>query len=286
MDALVAIAEEGSVTSAAAALGITQPAVSTRLKSLEQQVGASLFHRSRAGMDLTPAGAELLGVVRRAYAELGEATRSLQMSASQTEGVVKIGSECFTSFHWLDRVVSHFRKDYPRVELDVDLSPVGDRIDQVLDGTLDVHFTTVVKKSPHLRARELFPDEIVALVHPDHPFAAKRSLTAQDFKDQTVIVYHESKSDLVTQVLRPAHVRPTRIVQAKVTEGAMQMAESQLGIAVMASWIAEPQIKSGTLTPVRITRSGLKRHWHAVTRRRGPLYVERFVDSVVAVGRG
>src|SRR6476660_1737962 len=84
LNALLAVADAGTVTKAARLLHLEQPAVSRQLKLLETELGLTLFERSRSGMVLTDSGDVLVGYARRAVAELEKAEAELRADRAGT----------------------------------------------------------------------------------------------------------------------------------------------------------------------------------------------------------
>ena len=73
----LAVVETQSVTCAARVCGYSQPAVSGHIKAIEKELGVNLFHRDRAGMQLTSAGKQFIAGANRALSQLGELERAL-----------------------------------------------------------------------------------------------------------------------------------------------------------------------------------------------------------------
>jgi len=90
LQVFLAIAEHGSLRKAADVLGVQPPAVSYRLKSLEERIGASLFVRTTRSVSLTDAGRALLARARPAITELGDAIEDARASGAVRKGAVRI----------------------------------------------------------------------------------------------------------------------------------------------------------------------------------------------------
>ena len=87
---------------------------------------------------------------------------------------------------------------------------------------------------------------------------------------------------LFRRVLMPAGVRPRRITPIELTEGIVEMACSNLGVAVLARWAVAPALRARRIRGVRIERAGFRRHWFATLVRdpRRPAHLEGFVDQL------
>ncbi|MFE7485271.1 LysR family transcriptional regulator [Streptomyces sp. NPDC057552] len=139
--ALVAVAEAGSITRAAAHLGYTAPALSQQLAKLEREAGAVLLVRHHRGARLTAAG-ELLAVrARRVLDELDQARHELARLSGLSGGRLRVGTFTTAGVHLLPPVLSAFRRAHPDVELTVtEYEPPGG-VAAVVAGEVDLALT-------------------------------------------------------------------------------------------------------------------------------------------------
>ncbi|MFJ8886675.1 LysR family transcriptional regulator [Streptomyces sp. NPDC102402] len=117
--ALVAVAEAGSITKAAARLGYTAPALSQQLAKLEREAGAALLVRHHRGARLTAAGELLAGRARRVLDEMDQARHELARLAGLSGGRLRVGTFVTAGIHLLPPVLTAFRRAHPDVELAV-----------------------------------------------------------------------------------------------------------------------------------------------------------------------
>lgn len=282
--AVAAVAETGSVTTAARTLNVTQPALSYQIRQLETLLEAEIFDRTRDGMIPTPAGERLVRAARGVEAELERAERDVERILAGDEGLLRISSECFTAYHWLPGVLRNFRLEYPEVQVEIDVTTSRRPLEALRHGDLDLVLTTVPPTGSGFQVTPLFDDEIVAVMPPDHPLASSSFLSAADFADQSVLVFSEEASDLFNLVLRPAGVSPRYVADVRVTEAIVEMVKAGLGISVLASWVVQPELEAGELVSVRVTREGICRSWTGITYPEGgtPAYVPCFLSALVA----
>lgn len=277
--AMAAVAEFGSVRTAARVLTITPPAVSYQISQLSAALGTPLFERTRDGMVPTPVGERLARAARTVERELDRVEMDIQSMQAGGEGLLRISSVCFTAYHWLAFVLKRFREEYPDVHVEVDVDASRRPLEAVARGELDVVLTTEPPTGPGVRVTPLFDDEIVAVMPPDHPLASRKYLTPRHFANESVLVFSEEVSDLFNLVLRPAGVRPRYVAEVRVTEAIVAMVKAGVGISALASWIVKPELESGELVAVRVTRRGIRRSWSGVTRAKGPApaYIDHFL---------
>ncbi|MEP1206820.1 MAG: LysR family transcriptional regulator [Rhizobiaceae bacterium] len=117
--ALLATVEEGSLSAAARALGLTQPTLGRQVKALEEDLGIVIFERNGAALELTPSGIELLQHVRT----MRDAANSISLAASaqsqSIEGTVCITASDVFSVYILPPILKHLRTTAPRLKIEV-----------------------------------------------------------------------------------------------------------------------------------------------------------------------
>lgn len=265
----IALADAGSATVAAERLHISQPGVSYHLRKLERAVGATLFHRGAAGLVPTVEGEVLVERARTILADLDRLVGEVRAVAAGDGHTIRVSSACFTNYHWLPAVLRAFGSDRGRVRVELDVDP-GRRPFEALDrGSLDVALTTLPPEGGPFDLHRLFDDEIMAIVHPDHPFAGRAWLEPADFSDQSVVVFDRTRSDLFNLALAPTGVRPRDVTDVPVTEALLELVRAGMAVSAMASWVAQPDLDGGLVRAIRIGRKGLHRTWWAVVSSRG-----------------
>ncbi|MGY3062767.1 DNA-binding transcriptional LysR family regulator [Streptomyces sp. TE3672] len=141
--ALVAVAEAGSITRAAARLGYTAPALSQQLAKLEREAGAALLVRHHRGARLTAAGELLAGRARRILDEMDQARHELARLSGLSGGRLRVGTFTTAGVHLLPPVLSAFRRAHPDVELAVTEYEPPRGVAAVAAGEVDLALTHV-----------------------------------------------------------------------------------------------------------------------------------------------
>ncbi|MER5553910.1 LysR family transcriptional regulator [Streptomyces sp. NPDC002793] len=165
--ALVAVAEAGSITRAAARLGYTAPALSQQLAKLEREAGAALLVRHHRGARLTAAGELLAGRARRVLDEMDQARHELARLAGLSGGRLRVGTFVTAGIHLLPPVLTAFRRAHPDVELAVtDYEPPAG-VAAVASGDVDLALTHAYEPAAAeplpagVRAEPLLVEELV-----------------------------------------------------------------------------------------------------------------------------
>ena len=191
----LAVAREQSVSGAASALHITQPALSRQLMDLERELGTQLFLRGSRGrpVELTEAGRhlrlraeELVTLADRTVEELAE-------RESELSGVVYIGAGETEGMRLLAKAAGRVRQRHPRVRFRL-YSGIAEDVTERLDqGLLD--FGVLVGESA-LQKYDYLPlpasDVWGVLLRQDHPLAARESVSARELLSEPLIVSRQA----------------------------------------------------------------------------------------------
>jgi LysR family transcriptional regulator for metE and metH len=278
---VAAVAEEGSVTRAATRLHLTQSALSHQLRDAEDLLGRRLFERRSRKMILTPAGERLLRSARAVMDEIAQAEKEISGSKSETHGVVRLTTQCYTAYHWLPSRLKRFQKKYPAVEVELVPEATSNPFEPLLGERLDIAITHAPVRNRKIHYTPLFRDEMVVIVAPGHQWAAKPFVSAEDFADEDLIIYPpKSESSVLLQFLNPARIAPRRIREVMLTEAIVALVKERMGVAVVTRWSVAPQLASGELAAVRLTRAGFYREWSVAQLRsksKAP-YLEDFIQ--------
>jgi DNA-binding transcriptional LysR family regulator len=175
------IAEHAHLGRAAAALGLSQPALSKSLRRLERALQAKLVKRTPKGVALTLEGVTLLARVSELRASLKSVAREISEVGAGRVGRVRIGAGLAISEQFLSAAFASFLERWPRASLQVTLSDNDLMIPALRNGDLDLivnyHPPTLLDG---LIFEQLFSDRYVISVSADHPLTRKQRVTLAD----------------------------------------------------------------------------------------------------------
>jgi LysR family transcriptional regulator for metE and metH len=277
---IVAVTEEKSVTRAGERLHLTQSALSHQLRDIEERLGTPLFLRLNKRMLPTQAGERLLETARRVLGELKRVEDDIAQMASHRQGALRLSTECYTCYHWLPDLLKEFNRKFPGVEVQIALEATHQPIQALLNGKLDLAIVSDAPRDKRLRYHPLFKDEVVAIMKPDHPLAARPYIRPKDLVDQHLFLYVEPKDSTLFQLLlNPAGVTPAKCSQVQLTEAILEMVKAGLGVSAMARWAVKEQVEAGQIVARPLTSKGLHRQWSAAMLNNDftPPYANEFV---------
>lgn len=276
-----AVAEEGNISRAGIQLNLTQSALSHQLRSIEDRLGVRLFLRHNKRMTLSKSGTRLLQSADQILEELKRAEEDIKRIASNKEGLLRICTQCYTAYHWLPSILKVFHRKFPNVDVQIVTEATSSPIEYLVERKLDLAIVPETIRERQIIFEPLFQDSLVVVMHPDNPLAGKRFVNAGDFTDQNLFIYSKSLEDYTfyNRLLAPAGIIPRRVSQIQLTEGILEMVKAGLGIAVLARWAVDPELKRHTIKALPLTRKGFMRQWSVATLKNGPMpgYMDSFI---------
>jgi len=236
VQAFIAIADEGGFGRAAAALHITQTALSRRLQNLEAFLGVKLVERTTRSVALTRIGADFLPQARRLLGDLAAALTEIRETGKAMRGDVTIGCIPTASVHYLPRVIRAYAARHPsnRVRvLDLPSPEVADAVQR-----REVEFGIGMQSGgtpPELTATRLFEDRYVVVCRTDHALARKKRVTWKELEPHALVLSgHESGARALVEVaLRAKHVKLGSHHEVQRSSTAVSMVAEGIGIAVV-----------------------------------------------------
>ncbi|NPC52178.1 LysR family transcriptional regulator [Corallococcus sp. AB032C] len=266
---VLALAAAGTTARAAAALHLTQPAVSRALLAAEERLGARLFDRTPRGLVPTPAGQELVAGATRILVELGDLEHRVRAPVAPSIRL-RLVCECYTAYHWLPSALVTLRKSLPGLHLSLAVEHTQDPVPALVAGELDVALlTTSTVPRAGLESRPLFSDEIIFVVAASHPLASRRALTREDLREHIVLTGQTPAAEshwFMTQVFGRERPR-LRVERLPLTEAILDVARAGLGVAVLSEWISTPHLGKGDLVVKRLASGPLRRPWRMAWRK-------------------
>lgn len=177
-----AIAQTRSVTGAAEAMSLSQPAVSHALKRLRTLMGDPLFVRGRDGLVLTPRAEGSVAEVKAILAAVGRVLKTEGFDPTTTARSFRFGASDYAMMTTIPAIVGKLRAVAPQASIDV-AHIEADLLPRLEKGELDLAFVGASHPDGHFLSRELFRERFVGLVCQRHPLAIKAGQGALTLKD-------------------------------------------------------------------------------------------------------
>ena len=193
-----AVAQTGSLTRAGIELGISEPAISQRVKALERYLGAKLYQAAGGRVHLTATGEQLLAAAVRLFDQLEEIESGL--AESESSGTITIASEDVAQLYLLPGVVRRFTRDHPRVKLRLISRSRAQTVDAVRENQADLGVIAQGPTAPGLIFHPWQTFDGFVLIPVGHPLVRRGIPKVSDLLNEATVaryplVIAESQQD-------------------------------------------------------------------------------------------
>lgn len=265
LQAFIAVMQQKSVSKAAKQLHLTQPAISKRLRGLEQELEVRLFDHIGRQIQPTAAALRLLPQAERWLADYQEIRRSLNEGQQDIAGRLTIGTSHHIGLHHLPLLLKGFVQRYPKVALEIRFVDSEQAHQAVLAGELELAFLTLPpERHTRLSYQEIWLDDLLFVAAPFHPLAQAKNLALADLLPFPAIL--PSASTYTSQITLAAFAQQQLKPQATMTTNPLESIRMLVSIGL--GWSALPQtllndeLSVLSLTDVEPLQRRLGMVWH------------------------
>jgi LysR family hydrogen peroxide-inducible transcriptional activator len=184
----VAVARTGNFSRAAEQCHVAQPSLSQQIQKLEEELGERLFDRMKRTAKPTPHGEAFLRRAVRILEEVDAAQREAREANGLLRGKLAVGVLPTIAPYLLTGVWVAFSERFPGIETEVHEDTTAQLLKQLLAYELDFALVSRPIDEARFEVRELFREELKLALPPEHPLVKKRSVTAEDLRDEPLIV--------------------------------------------------------------------------------------------------
>jgi DNA-binding transcriptional LysR family regulator len=255
--AFCAVVERRSFSQAAERLGVTQPAVSLQVRSLEKRLGRRLLDRSgrrveptEAGLRLYRGAQRLLALEEQLVAEVADA------GEGALAGELAIGASTGPAAIVVPLLLCEFQRHNPGVHVALTVGDTQRIVDEVAERRLELGIVGAARRHRGVRFEPFLRDEIVLAVPPGHRFAG-RSLTLDELREEPLIVMQEGAGvrQIVEDELRRAGVRLRELdvrLELGLQESVRSAVQAGYGVTFISRRAVESDLAAGTLAEARV----------------------------------
>ncbi|CAN5242226.1 LysR family transcriptional regulator [soil metagenome] len=270
VEAFVEAVRLGSITRAAAAMELTQPTVTARLRGLEVELAAQLLVRGRRGVSLTPAG-------RRFLPRANAALEALRRGASEARGeraratVLAVGIASDLALYLAPAALARLARRYPDVEVTVRSGHSRFIADLVRAEETETGLISQLVTLPDLAARPLFSEAVPVVVTRGHRLARRPSVQLQQLAEEGLVV-REPAAFLRTLTLAffaAGGTAPRIVMELDNTEACKRIVLSGLGAALLPEMSIRSELAGGDLVALRVEGHPAPRRTIHVLQRQG-----------------
>lgn len=288
--AFAILAQTGSFTQAARELHLTQSAISHSIKALEADVHCRLLDRLGKKVTLTQAGEQFLAHTRKILQEMETARQGLDELGRWGHGRLRLGASLTACQYLLPPVLREFKESFPHCALQIEPGDTSHAMELLRQHRIDLAVVVEPRLEPQFALQPLFTDELQFIMSPLHPWAKAGRVDRSQIVKQNYILYTKASYlyEMIGAYFLAEEVELPTSIELGNMEAIKELVKLGLGISVLAPWVAQAEIRAGSLVALPLGKRKLKRRWGLLSwrERRRSLAEETFAGLCVSVAAG
>jgi len=286
LECFLAVAEELHFTRAAQRLHLSQPPLSRHIKELEEELGVTLFQRTRRSVTLTDAGKAYEQRVHSILSQLEQAREEARRIQRGEMGTLTIGFVGALAYEFLPGLLRRYRARMPKVHLVLrDLVP-AEQIEALAVGRIDVGFAGIRPDDcgPEVAHRVLRRERMVAALPDSHPLAKRKRIPLEALAEEPWVVMGRSVSPTYDRFIRrlcaQAGFSPRVEQEAARAQAMLGLVATGLGVTIVPEMITK--LPSPGVVFLRLNQRLIYEHVVLWWAQRGSSLTAAFLDRLSA----
>jgi len=269
VEAFLAVGTFGGFRRAADALRVTQPAISARIRALEQSLGVPLFLRSQTGLALSAAGRAFRPHAEQLLHAVALARQAVHDLRPASGSALQIAAALSICTYVLPDALARFSAGHPSVRLTVKTGTSEEILEMVLHDQVQLGIMRALGHA-EVESTPLYADQLVLIAGPSHRLADRRQVRLADLAGEALILFGRSASfrDDTEAIFHQAGVVPGSIMELDNIEAAKKMVERGLGISLVPASVVAAELAAGALTELDLGDAAPARREIVAVRRR------------------
>lgn len=273
VETFLAVVTYGGFHRAAEALHVSQPAISARIRALEDSLGVKLFIRIHANLTLSTAGKALRPHAEQLLRNVALARQAVHELQPSARGALNIAAALSICTYFLPDVMKDYQSANPKVMVSLRSGTSLQVLKMVLDGEADIGIARSLNH-PEVETMTLRDDPLILVGHPAHTALRERRVTLEEVEAWPLIFYDRGSSDwtLTQGMFRRTGLLPNVVLEVETIEAAKRMVERKLGLSFLPQIAVAQELRQGKLAAVEITNAEpVQRNLDVIHPRHRPL---------------
>src|SRR5438128_1647387 len=286
LETFLEVARLSSFSRAAEKRFRTQPAISSQIRALEEEVGAKLLDRSGGKVSITASGK-----LFQKYAEETLEARKVALTAiAETErvprGEIIVGANEGTCLHILPEVFAEFKKQYPDVAVNIKRADYGKILESVIDNSVDFGVVSLPVSDSRLTVVLIHRAELVIIAPPQHPLAKMKSAAvAEVAKFPLVMPKAGHTRDALEDLFHERKLKPQYAMELDSSELLKRFVAADVGVGFIARSHVQEDVRANVLAAIPVSDAQIRRDLALVFRKDKALSraALAFIDTTVRI---
>ena len=268
LESFLEVARHSSFSRAAEKRFRTQPAISSQIRSLEEEVGVRLFDRSGGKVALTAAGK-----VFQQYAEQTlEARKGMLVTLAEMErvprGEIVVGANEGTCLHILPEVFAEFKKLYPDVAVQISRLERAKILESIIDNSVDFGVVSTPVDDKRLTVVNIHRDELVIIAAPGHPLSRMKQAAIANLAGFPLLLPKIGRTrDTLESLFYERGMKPKVSMELDSSELLKRFVAADVGVGFIARSNVSEDVKAGALVAITLSDLSIRRDLALVFRK-------------------
>ena len=260
------VARCGSMVKAALVLCVTPAALTSRIKSLEEDLGFDLFERFEGHLQLTDAGKEVVAAATRIDNIMSDLLSSLHGRNGLLGGRIRIAFEG-TAKYFAPRLIASFMKQHPQIDLRISVGNRGVVVSALRDFETDIALMGRAPEDFGVTSESIGPHPYIVIASPDHPLADKSRIAKKQLTNQTFILREEGSGarSIFEYFFGGLTVQTDKVrIEIASNETVKQAVMAGLGLALISAHTVQAELAAGRLAVLQIDGLPIIQNWYVM----------------------
>ncbi len=264
---LIAVANSGSISDAAVAIGLSQPALSRRIQQLEEELGARLVERSGRGVVLTAMGRLAVREGQHLVDRYERLRTSIAEHVRLEAGTVRVGGGATAVAYLLPSAIARFQKSHPTVRFQLQEAGSREVERAVIEERLELGVVTLPVGGAEVDVSPLMRDRIVLVAGSAHPLAQRKRVPIAALAEQSLVGFEAGSAirQSIDSALRDAGVEMNVVMELRSVAAILQMVETTGSLAFVS------ELGAGKATVVSVQGLKIERQLAVISKKGRPL---------------
>ena len=246
----------------------TQPAVSSQIRALEEEVGTRLLDRSGGRVSLTAAGKLFFKYAEDALAHRKTILTEIAETERVPRGEIVVGANEGTCLHILPEVFAQFKRDYPNVSVSIKRSDYAKILESILENEVDFGVVSLPVNDNRLEAQMIHRDHLVVIVAPAHELAPKKAVTVAEIAPYPLVLPKIGHTrDALDALFCDRRVKPKVTMELDSSELLKRFVAAGVGVGFIARSNIEEDIRAKALVALTLEDVQIRRDLALVFRK-------------------
>lgn len=286
LETFLEVARLSSFSRAAEKRFRTQPAISSQIRALEEEVGAKLLDRSGGKVSLTASGK----LFQKYAEETVEARKAMLTAVAETErvprGEIIVGANEGTCLHILPEVFAEFKRRYPDVAVNIKRSDYAKILESVIDNSVDFGFVSLPVNDNRLTVVLIHRDDLVVIAPPKHPLASLKQVSIAEAAGYPLVVPKAGHTrDALEDLFHQRKLKPNYAMELDSSELLKRFVAADVGVGFIARSNIVEDTRANVLAAIPLADAQIRRDLALVFRKDKALSraALAFIDTTVKI---